>query len=172
MAQLNVRLSDDFYEAVQSIVEKKLKTGMSNFVRDIFRDTLLIYGDTDCKARVFDSIGPKYEVEGNPNLILYLASEWLITHRIERPELVKASDHKIDLLINTDKTPKHKSDWPIKFDRTSDQEIPWQDIAQYLNNRIIEELWRYLVESVGKDNALSRLEELLGQEIKRPQLMK
>jgi hypothetical protein len=158
MAYVHIRIEDDFYKAIQSLLKEALNTDSSSFVRDIFRDTLLIYGDHDCKAKAFDKIGRKYEADAIPTLILYLANEWCRAQGIDRLNFDRASDNKISFRKNLDRAPDKKIEWP--------------DFAQHLSARIIEKLLLYIAGPIGKDQALSRLEHLLDQEIKHPHLVK
>ena len=76
MAYVHIRIEDDFYKAVQTVLETKLKTDVSSFIRDVLRDTLLIYGDDASKEAAFAAIGRKHEAQGSPILILDMAEDW------------------------------------------------------------------------------------------------
>ena len=66
MAQLNVRLPDDFYKAIQSVLESKLKTDISSFVRRILLDTLLIYSDPSSIEAALSRTGLSTKREEDP----------------------------------------------------------------------------------------------------------
>jgi hypothetical protein len=76
MAYVHIRIEDDFYKAVQTVLETKLKTDLSSFVRDVLHDTLLIYADAADKEAALTAIGRKHEAQGNPTLILDMAEDW------------------------------------------------------------------------------------------------
>ena len=79
MAQLNVRLPDDFYKAIQAVLDSKLKTDISCFVRRILLDTLLIYSDPSSIEAALSRTGLKYEARGRPDLILYMTKDWRLS---------------------------------------------------------------------------------------------
>jgi len=76
MAYVHIRIDDDFYKAVQTVLETKLKTDISTFIRDILRDTLLIYADEASKEAAFSATGRKHEAQGTPILILDMVKDF------------------------------------------------------------------------------------------------
>jgi hypothetical protein len=80
MAYVHIRIEDDFYKAVQSVLESKLKTDISSFVRRVLQDALLIYGDDTNIKEALAGMGLKHEAQGTPSLILDMSKDWFLTH--------------------------------------------------------------------------------------------
>jgi hypothetical protein len=78
MAYVHIRISDDFYKAVQSVLSSELNTDLSSFVRRILLDTLLIYGAPSSVDPVLAELGLKHEAQAAPCLILDLAKDWYL----------------------------------------------------------------------------------------------
>jgi hypothetical protein len=78
MAYVHIRIDDTFYKAVREVLESKLKTDPSSFVRRVFLDTLLIYNHEDVESTeaALSKMGLKYEAQGIPTLILKMAQDW------------------------------------------------------------------------------------------------
>ena len=78
MAQLNVRLPDALYQEVQSILKTELKTDLSEFVRDIFVDTILIYHHNhhDRAVEVLKKAGERHRIDTRPGTIMMLMRDW------------------------------------------------------------------------------------------------
>jgi hypothetical protein len=78
MAQLTVRLPDDFYKQVQWVVNFYLEMDLSTFVRELFIDTILLYEGADLPRtrKALAAIGQKHRVMGPPALLLTLADFW------------------------------------------------------------------------------------------------
>ena len=78
MAYVHIRIDDTFYKAVREVLDSKLKTAPSSFVRRVFLDTLLIYNHEDVESTeaALREMGLKYEAQGIPTLILKMAQDW------------------------------------------------------------------------------------------------
>lgn len=78
MAQLNVRLADGLYEEVQSILKEKLKIDLSEFVRELFVDMILIYLHNDPRraAKALTRAGERHRIDTRPGMILMLMRDW------------------------------------------------------------------------------------------------
>jgi hypothetical protein len=79
MAYVHIRISDDFYKAVQSVLSSELNTDLSSFVRRILLDTLLIYGAPSSVDPVLAELGLKHEAQADPYLILDLAKDFYLS---------------------------------------------------------------------------------------------
>jgi len=91
MAQLNVRLPDGLYEEVQSILKEKLKIDLSEFVREIFVDMILIYADRGRQAKALARAGERHRIETKPGMILMLSRDWkAVMQRRDDAALVRA----------------------------------------------------------------------------------
>jgi hypothetical protein len=78
MAYVHIRIDDALYKAVREVLESKLKTDMSSFVRRVLLDTLLIYSQEDVESTeaTLREMGVMYEMQGIPTLILKMARDW------------------------------------------------------------------------------------------------
>lgn len=76
MAQLNVRLPDALYEEVQSILKSHLKMDLSEFVREIFVDMILIYSKPGDQVKALALAGERHRMDTNPGMILMLGRDW------------------------------------------------------------------------------------------------
>jgi hypothetical protein len=76
MAQLNVRLPDALYQEVQSILKEKLKIELSEFVREIFVDMILIYADRGRQAKTLARAGERHRIDTRPGMIMMLSRDW------------------------------------------------------------------------------------------------
>ena len=78
MAYVHIRISDDLYKAVQSVLADELKTDLSSFVRRVLLDTLLVYGTPSSVDPVLAELGLKHEAQAAPHLILDMAKDWFL----------------------------------------------------------------------------------------------
>jgi hypothetical protein len=78
MAYVHIRISDDFYKAVQAVLADELKTDLSSFVRRVLLDTLLVYGAPSSVDPVLAELGLKHEAQAGPHLILDMAKDWFL----------------------------------------------------------------------------------------------
>ena len=78
MAYVHIRISDELYKAVQSVLESELRTDISIFVRRILLDTLLVYGAPSTVEPVLLELGLKHEAQAGPSLILDMAKDWYL----------------------------------------------------------------------------------------------
>ena len=76
MKQLNVRLTADLYDAVQSLLQENLKMDLSTFVRELFIDALVIYGSHDRAIEVLAEMGQGHRIKQGPGLVLAMADRW------------------------------------------------------------------------------------------------
>jgi hypothetical protein len=78
MAQLTVRLPDDFYKQVQRIVNDHLEMDLSTFVRDLFVDTIILWAGDDLTLaeKALAAVGQKHNLMGPPRLLLIMADHW------------------------------------------------------------------------------------------------
>jgi hypothetical protein len=76
MKQLNVRLTADLYDAVQSLLQENLKMDLSTFVRELFIDALVIYGSRDRAIEVLAEMGQGHRIKQGPGLVLAMADRW------------------------------------------------------------------------------------------------
>jgi hypothetical protein len=93
MAQLTVRLPDDFYKQVQRIANDYLEMDISAFVRELFTDTVMLWAGADLpRARkALAAVGQKYRLMGPPTLLLIMADHWRaqteMRHKLENEPL-------------------------------------------------------------------------------------
>jgi hypothetical protein len=94
LKQLNVRLTPGLYDAVQSLLQEKLNMDVSTFVRELFIDALLIYGNRERIIEALTEMGQSYRIKQGPGLVLEMADQWRERDksRIEKQyaELLKA----------------------------------------------------------------------------------
>lgn len=90
MAYVHIRIEDDFYKEIQSVLRSKLKTDISSFVRDVLQDTLIIYGDTSRTTALLTKMGRKHQAQGWPSLIFDMGRDWFKYHA---PNFKRLQEH-------------------------------------------------------------------------------
>ena len=84
MAYVHIRIPDDLYKAVQTVLSSELNTDLSRFVRRILLDTLLTYGDCSTIDPVLAGMGLKHEAQTGPCLILDMAKDFYLDQVLEQ----------------------------------------------------------------------------------------